>query len=253
MPENHDQVILIRAHRLDPGLVAAMLRYAGVAGHDLFVLYDNDRRDFEPFGLDPLLMTAADLKMSDLLYTPGSPHFGIWKNGDYALYHAASHLKRTYKYYWMIEYDVFLNFDDLNEFFDVFRACDDDFIAPYCGPKPPEWLWSGNMSWITDTVYGCFFPVVRLSAPALHHCRLARLYYGYKFRELGLRGASWPHCEAFVPTQLVQAGFAVSDINNHGRIFCDIEWFHARTEAAYSLADPIFRQPDQKLYHPVYA
>jgi hypothetical protein len=252
MPDAHDHVILLRAHRLTPSLTVALSRYAAIDGHDVVVLYDNDRGDFAPFGLSALLMTSEDFRQTDLPYTKGNQHFGLWKNGDYALYHAAAHLPKPYKFYWLIEYDVYINYADLNAFFSIFHHRTEDFIAPYFGPKPAAWMWSSQMRWLSEHVYGCFFPLLRISAPALHHCHMARLYYGCKLKELGLRGSSWPHCEAFVPTQLAKSGFSARDINEYGHVFCDTSWFHARTAEALRLDSLIFTKPDQRLYHPVY-
>lgn len=253
MAAPNEHVLLIRAHRLSGALIQAMARYATVAGHDAFLLYDNDRHDFSPCGLNALLATSDDLLRSGLLYKPGNRHLGLWKNGDYAFYQALWHLPRPYRYYWLIEYDVHINFADLNDFFGLFLNRDEDCLAPYCGEKPASWMWFQSMRWLSETVYGCFFPVLRLSRTALHHCRLGRLYAGYKFRELGLRGDSWPHCEAFVPTLLAQAGFRLGDLNAvAGRTLCDPAWFHARREEAWPLSDPRLAQPDDRLYHPVY-
>lgn len=252
MAPPNETVLFLRAHRHTPALAAAFARYADLPGHDVFVVYDNDRGDYASFGLPALCQRAEDFPRAGLPYVKGNTHFGIWKNGDYALYLAAAALPRRYRYYWLIEYDVYVNFDPLADFFALFAGSDADCLAPYCGPKPPEWLWANNLDWIAPEVYGCFFPVLRLSAPALAHCRLARQYYGYKLRELGLRGPSWPHCEAFVPTVLAQAGFRLRDLNDFGLPLCDTAWFHARTADARDLTDPLFRQPDRKLYHPVY-
>lgn len=252
MAYSSDTVILLRAHRHTPRLAESFARYANLPGHDAYVVYDNDRDDFAPFPLPALCLRSEEFTRSGLPYVKGNTHFGIWKNGDYALYVAAERLARRYRYYWLIEYDVWINFEPLAAFFDLFAHEDVDLIAPYCGPRPPEWVWANNMEWLASEVYGCFFPVLRVSVPALAHCRLARLYHGYRLRELGLRGPSWPHCEAFVPTVLAKAGFRLRDINAFGLQLCDTAWFHARTDAALSLESPVLRQPDQRLYHPVY-
>lgn len=252
MSHSNETVIFLRTHRHTPRLAAGFARFAGLPGHDVFVLYDNDRDDFVPFGLPALCQRAEDFTRVGLPYIKGNAHFGLWKNGDYALYLAASTLERRYRFYWMIEYDVCINFEPLADFFALFAEAAADCIAPYCGPRPPEWIWANNMDWVSPAIYGCFFPILRLSAPALAHCRLARLYYGYKLRELGLRGPSWPHCEAFVPTVLAKAGFALRDINDFGPMLCDTAWFHARAADALFCDSPRLAQPDRRLYHPVY-
>jgi hypothetical protein len=252
MSQNNDCVVLIRAHRLSDQLMAALKRYDSIGVHDVYILYDNDRQDFVPFGIPAILMTSDALSETELLYAPGNMHFGLWKNGDYALYYAMLKLPKVYKYYWMIEYDVHINYRNLNDFFQHFASSETDFIAPYLSRRNASWMWAPHADWLFPAIYGCLFPIVRISAKALHHCYTARLYHGYKLKAHGLRGRNWPHCEAFVPSQLAQSCFSIRDLNEPEQRFCDLTWFHVEPNRAYHLDNEIFTHPDNRLYHPVY-
>ena len=91
----------------------------------------------------------------------------MWRCGDYILYHALA-LGRGYARYWLIEYDMALNFADPLDFFRFFDArAGEDYLAACLKVADKPWHWRARAARRFPVVYSSLFPLVRLAAGAL--------------------------------------------------------------------------------------
>lgn len=137
------------------------------------------------------------------------PRLG-WRCGDYC-YYAARIAFPEISHFWLVEYDVLFSFENSSEFFSRYSGMPEvDFLAARVGEAEKDWAWTEMMNAVDGPIYRSFFPVTRMSAPAIDHC--------YKKRRVDFDSNSipferWPNDEVFVPTNLVRRGFTVKDLN----------------------------------------
>ncbi|MDE2027464.1 MAG: hypothetical protein KGJ11_02845, partial [Candidatus Omnitrophica bacterium] len=128
---------------------------------------------------------------------------GLHFHMDYALLHFY-HKHPSYKYYWVLEYDVRFN-GNWRDFFTAFEDNQADLLSTFVRHRrdDPRWIWwdRHNLDVPDDQLLAIFCPVVRFSRRALdvlHEKHLTGLY-GY--------------CEVVIPTIVSQAGLKVEDIS----------------------------------------
>lgn len=241
-------LLVLRTHEGGAALEAALAPYRGLRGLDLAVAMD------ERSGPVAVPAGVAKVSLSDAAAAAaGLPVLPKWtyRCGDYALYLVRRALA-GYDRYWMIEPDVRINAGSAQDFFDLYAAAEQDFLATEVGPRQAGWSHHRTMARFRPEVHGCLFPLVRLSGAALDHlqARRAALYPEWQAaNEAGPR-LRWPNDESFVATELAHAGFAMADLNDFGRRVHGAGWgfrypVHARAA--------LFETPDGMIYHPVEA
>ena len=169
----------------------------------------------------------------------------MWYCSDYPFYIIKNYLPE-YDFYWSIEYDVFCNGNSYRIFLDKYESDSDLIVSDYRNLNNEfDWHWQYNSDWIyADTPkFGCFFPVVRLSAKAIDFLYNKRIEQGEFYKRFETKvGAYWPFCELFVPTELSNNGFKIQNLDTENLRFAPV----------YNLSvERIFEDPDFKLYHPV--
>ena len=106
-----------------------------------------------------------------------------WRCGDYFAICTARRYP-DYHYYFMIEPDVVLNFQDRTAFFDKLESYNHDFIAYGYGDRKMNWNHYHSVSDIYEKVFGCLFPITRFSKEAITHIHDARIEYDAYWRQL---------------------------------------------------------------------
>ena len=132
-----------------------------------------------------------------------------WRCGDYA-YYVTRAARPDYDFYWLTEPDVLINTGDLAATFAALNAGTADLLAPRLYERDARWEWSRTMRGRYETVYGCIFPITRLSGRAIDHLHAARR--AALVEESRAAFSSWPNDEVFVATEAMNNSFACKDI-----------------------------------------
>lgn len=162
-------------------------------------------------------MTALEL------FTDCSDLF--WRCGDYVFYNAYQKLQ-DYAFFWVIEPDIYLNFSNLNDFFNFFeKDIETDFLSLVFDEANPSWGSNfENMNRFSETVYRCYYSLMRLSNRSIKfllHKRqsLTKKHFTREANKEPLSESFYPNDESFTATTLVQNGFRVRDMNDYGKNF----------------------------------
>ena len=90
-----------------------------------------------------------------------------WKCGDYLLYLVAERLD-DFDFLWIVEDDVFVAKSDRAAFFQELDGLDQsDLLGTYVEAAPAGWFWIPMVSTLYQDIRRCFFPLVRVSRPAI--------------------------------------------------------------------------------------
>lgn len=240
----NDTALLLRVHYWDDVLAAFATSLRERLPYDLYILADATQ------GAVPQLPHPTFGLTKDFPARHGLldqfPQV-TWRCGDYFLYLARERLP-GYRFYWMLEHDVRLNFTNPGEVFTTFDQSDADLIACHFNPADPSWDWGRTMVG-PDPIHRCAYSLVRLSATAIDALLAARQGLAQRFIYEGRDQTSWPNDEAFTATTLQAKGFACRDINSFGRSLYD------ETSFSFWRPEPLSRlngqPPDNKIHHPV--
>ncbi|MBR3458776.1 MAG: hypothetical protein IKH16_11595 [Selenomonadaceae bacterium] len=252
-------VLILATHILNEGILSEYQKMKNTPGVDAVLMIDNNSKKFENkekiesqtfFGVEAKCF-FFDITVHEELGRPYFPadrdHFGdiMWYNGDYRFYYFR-HYFPDYDYYWMMEYDVYLNSstNSYAPFLDKYKKDTSDFLGPPLGMRKlgSDWFASQKADWIyKGQVYFTIFAVIRLSAKAIDFLQKRRMEHVDAYRAAS--GAKqWIFVEAFVLTELKNNGFSFGT-----------------TKEPHVLYDPpidfneqrIFEKRDDFLYHPV--
>ena len=141
-----------------------------------------------------------------------------WLCGDY-FYYIAFHELPGYDYYWLCEPDVYFSFTESKNFFQKFENNSADLLAPQAEKKDKKWFWFKNAAIMSNNVYGCLFPITRLSKDALRHLHGERQELTTVFQQKKMAFAAWPNDESFVCTTLQRDGFDCQNLNQVCKFF----------------------------------
>ncbi len=135
-----------------------------------------------------------------------------WLCGDYFYYVLQRAIEADT--YWLIEPDVRFTYSDLGGFFRRFESCELDFVAPFFSERSPSWKWHEKARTFSPTgkIYGCAFPITRLTARAVKLLFAARQELSANFQEHGLSCKDYPNDESFVATTVVRQGLSYGDM-----------------------------------------
>ncbi len=233
-------LILIRTHFVDDRIAEMARRLAAGGAYDVLLAIDETAGPVETRGLPKLSMTLDSCVRLGLAVAFDKP---LWRCGDYAFYHALA-LGRAYRRYWLIEYDVAVNFADPLDFFRLFdERASEDYLAACLKVADKGWHWRERAARRFPVVYSALFPVVRLSAGAVE-----RLLERRRFEAKNLRDADahWPNDESFVASAANDIGLTAADFNAYG------EFYSEATFAPHLLRHlSELPEPDNMLYHAV--
>jgi hypothetical protein len=237
-----NDLLIVRTHRADKASLDAFDRYRSVGNFDVTFCCDEREREVDTGGRAKIGFSDATLAGLGLF---PHPHSG-WRCGDYFYYVARKNFGQ-YRYYWMIEPDVWIHTQDLDAFFAQFRDNQSDLLATKFGPRDWKWGWYGTVSPHYKQVYGCVFPISRLSGAAIDFCFNARKTATASMVPEDFR--SWPNDEAFVANELVNAGFHCEDLNAPERTVYNLKTF--ANAALFDDRVLFSSEPDGLIYHPV--
>ncbi|MEI6097881.1 MAG: hypothetical protein WCS20_06195 [Alphaproteobacteria bacterium] len=212
----------------------------------------------KPFSMpNPELALRHDLQYFGSIGLPIYPNEQrtLWYNGDYPLYHFLENCDADY--FIMVENDTFLSGVNLDDLSRLAIESDVEFMAArvmdrteggwdYHASNQRRWLSAEFGVENNARIFQSFFPFVFVSRRAVQHLKSRRLEMAKKLTEAGFN-AKWPHAEAFVPTELVRAGFKIADI-------CDISPgpIHLTLNIAFSVQEAQMNS-ELRFIHPVLA
>jgi hypothetical protein len=234
--------VLLRTHVFDAPTKEFLSRLQSESGHLATCVFDETKSvEFEK--LQHLSVTRDFCRANSLHF---QEDIG-WRCGDYALYVARNAFPDT-RYFWLIEYDVRIAAANFTDFFRLFVPYEEiDFIAPALSRRFGDWRWHAPMARCRRAVYGCLFPIIRISAAAIDHLYGARRQASMS--KSSVYDSEWPNDEGFVSTELVNAGYRCRDLNSFGRRF------YTRGTFSYwrphQGADFDTGRSDGMVYHPV--
>ena len=239
-------LILIRTHFVDDRIAEMARALAAGGAYDVMLAVDETAGPIDTRGLPKLSMTLDSCVRLGLAVGFAKP---LWRCGDYAFYHALA-LGRAYRRYWLVEYDVVVNFADPLDFFRFFDdRAGEDYLAACLKVADKDWHWRERAARRFPVVYSALFPVVRLSAAAAERLRERRRFEAERLRDADLDvDANWPNDESFVASAAHDLGLSAADFNAYG------EFYSEATFAPHLLRHRSqLPAPDNKIHHAVRA
>jgi hypothetical protein len=205
--------VMVRSHFINDR-VLELLRHLdkGRRGFDLFLTFDETNG--KPEAALPNLLPHSARRCSEIGLTQKQDRL-LWWCGDFPFYFALLDIP-NYQFYVMVEYDVYLTDQDatlLNAFAETLvsekQGRVDGVVTRLRRERPQQEhrLYASAFAQFAIT-YSSFFPFVALSKPAAHY-----LYAQRKLEAL-LRPEAAVHCEAFLPSHLLAAGFKCADLDS---------------------------------------
>lgn len=239
-----DTLLILRVHEFDAHVEQVYRKLVSSLELDVCVVADETRGKVHvPEGVRTCVMSVASLDALGVAI----PERAGWVCGDYAIY-TAMLANPPYDFYWMLEPDVFINFEDAGEFFGWFeRNRDVDLIAAAYGPAHRNWPWTRTVEAFSSPVYACLFPVVRLSRKAAAFLLGARQQLAQRRPDLTLM--NYPNDEVFCATVLTNSGHVCHGLNAFGREMISADVFgHTRVFPFHHMERA---GADGMVYHPV--
>lgn len=240
-----DSAVIIRTHFFDDDVHELAKRFALETNFDVIFVVDETNNTVRiPKEFKKLRFDRASLRQTGLF----APHNVGWRCGDYFFY-VASTACPQYKYFWLIEPDVLINTHDLGEFFAPFNAVTDDLLAPALGPRESYWMWFNTIAQFVPKVYGCVFPILRLSKAAIDSLFEKRRHISATHAFDDGRD-KFPNDEAHVASFLMNdSRFKCRDLNEIRRVYNNPKTLNV--ELPFSKTLLLQTGPDDQIYHPV--
>ena len=235
-----DTLFLIRAKEFD--LLAQMLAKRLVESGNVHVVIVVDERenisDTTPF--DKISLTEEAVSKIGM---SGLPKNWGWFCGDICYYLAAAHFP-NYKYYTLIESDVYLTAVGAKQLLSAFEKCQVDGIAAQLAPKqkPPKYS-NGLAALDLDPAWGCIFPLSRVSSRLLFEMQTLREEALIKFPEGKLND------EAILVGAAQRGGFSVTQLEDLLPTCVSKETFD--TNPPHLFEAVVEDKLDTRIYHPV--
>ncbi|MDS9468584.1 hypothetical protein RGQ15_13525 [Paracoccus sp. MBLB3053] len=189
----------------------AAQQYAAQFPGDIFFVvdaYSDPDQELQLVEGNTLLAGGKFLAKCGLTYFPKVG----WQCGDFAYYAARSALP-NYDYYWMIEPDVRITYNDDGGFFRLFEATTADYLGSNFGRRPPSWGWHKSVARsVNGNVYGATFPISRSSARLLDFLTLRRAEYCQEYKYNPSDPKEFANDEAFFASFAVFGGFKCESV-----------------------------------------
>lgn len=207
-PWRSSAVLLFRTHQFDAPTREFCEQLQRESGLELVCVVDESRGVLDVGGLPKISVSKPALQALGL----HCPHGFQWRCGDYGLYLAAQAYPEV-RHFWIVEYDVRIRRPGpLSDFFSGFADDVSDLIAPYFGERRLDWWWYPTMTSGAKPVFGCLFPMLRVSA------QLARAGLEGR-RRIGkspIYRLFWPNDESFLATEAMRRGLLCRDLSGPG-------------------------------------
>lgn len=256
-------LLVLATHFIDENIISEFRKIKNTPNVDAVLAIDNTnpKIEFQSRVENKIFFDTTckcfffDSKLNDEMQLPQFTYFKnwiyknfgdiMWNNSDYRFYYLKKFFP-NYDYYWLLDYDVFCNAENYAGFLEKFSDNTADLLINKLRTEENngKWEWCHHLKWIykTPEIYAGFFAVVRLSARAIDFLYKKRLEHKKIFQNTAENLKRWPGSEAFVPTELMNAGFVCENLNaEHLNYKPDI----------YLNDERIFLNPDDNLYHPV--
>lgn len=150
---------------------------------DIFFIFDECKNKVNSPSLYNKLSWDLEFLEQESLLNYNHFNRGIgWLCGDYFYYTFRKYVFADY--YWLIEPDVLLSFDNLSDFFECFETidCDGIFCNTYTLPNNDYWYKSAHLI-NPDNPRACTFPLNRLSGKAIDICKEERIKISKMYKE----------------------------------------------------------------------
>jgi hypothetical protein len=216
-------LVVLRTHRADSMAHQHARELAWQAGMDFCIALDETCQ--EPVTGDIIPVGQSIFRRLGLFCQGGNE---TWKCGDYTLY-AVRRARPHYRYYWLIEHDVRLDFAAPFNLFRHFSHLDADWLGMDIRRADPEWHWTMPAARWFPEPWRCLFSLLRASGVALDSLYEQRCEHSYIAGvELARRDGIfsegdldvfWPNDEAFVMGAVRRAGLSCLDMNGTGHTF----------------------------------
>jgi hypothetical protein len=180
--------------------------------------------------------------LDDRLYKLKAVPDWKWRCGDYAFYILYDYIKH-YRYCWLIEHDVLINFASAASFFDKYNNRHYDLIAAHYALANPSWSWHSRMRRYSERVYQSLFPVVRIATSKIPLLQEMRETMSLD----DVADLDFPNDESFVATALTSNGCLCHDLNFDDAQVYTTESFSLLPKGFVPLRNKI---RDNLLYHP---
>ena len=234
-------MILFRTHVFDRHAQAFYRKLRSESGFKVVLLLDESNTKMEMDGIEKISITREAIAKLKLHCPAGFQ----WRCGDYGLYLAQEAYPNT-KHFWLVEYDVRIHTENsLDTFFKAFDSDPADLIAPYFCERTADWWWFASMASNRKPVYGCLFPMVRISSKAIKVGLIERRLLSKRM----LYRLFWPNDEAFIASVAWRGGLICRDLNDRQKQYYTSQTFSF--ENALSGEALSRSAPDGLIYHPV--
>ena len=254
----NDTLMILGTHFIDENVISEYKKMRDTPNVDCLLAVNNEayKADFKNHVENRIFFDVSvrcfffDSKVHDELELPhfvnsGMQNFGnmMWSLADYRFYYVKKFFP-NYKYYWFVDYDVFCNATDYSIFLKKFNNNSSDLLITHLRHEQKEtstWCWMQGIDWAYKDceVYGSLFSVERLSDRAIDFLYQRRLEHKKIFPQKNPQNR-WIFCELFVPTELMNNGFACENIDEPNI-----------TGTWYLNDSRFFLKQDGKLYHPI--
>lgn len=209
--------VLFRTHKWDAFIARQFARaQQSVGAGDLYVVANNT--DGGCAGIEGVpLVTFTESDIEALGYARGvSAYDMLWFNVDYPLYHFAAQ-KPDYDYYVLFEYDVIVN-ANLDQVIQSVAERGTDFVGLSENLPFSEWRYKSTCRGVyaDADVQKMLFPLGIVSRRAVDYLSMRRMQLTKRLHSGEIR--AWPHCEAFVPTELSLGGFQIDELSVYGGV-----------------------------------
>jgi hypothetical protein len=211
---NPRYAVLFRTHVWDKFIDRQYGRLCDQIGNgDVFVVANNTSGTCNPPD-DLPLVSFCEGDIVDLGYAKGGSGEMLWYNVDYALYYFAK-LKPDYDYYVLFEYDVVVTVP-LDEVIAAVHASGIDLVGLSTSDPISEWWFRSSCLEVykEEELRKMLLPLGIFSSNAVRHLSRRRLELSGDLRSGQLQ--TWPHCEAFIPTELARAGYVIEELSRFG-------------------------------------
>ena len=251
-----NSVVMLRCHDIKPNTLECIRLMFQQSPHDVYVVFD--ATDKEPFhDTYPVWnFSVEDYRSSgypaptpeqlrDLPTPPRNPCIlPIYYNPEIANIMFGKRFP-DYQYYWYIEYDVFFN-GQWQDFFELFRNSDEDFLGAYLRQYPFKW-WNAKIETHLpldipqDCIFRFFGCIARFSAQLL-----AVLDSEYSAGHIG-------YYELAVPSLCANNGLKLGDLNADERnVYTPLTLGGESLKFAWSrLGQKWIDQHNNMLFHPI--
>ncbi|MBC7800449.1 MAG: hypothetical protein H7Z10_07495 [Gemmatimonadaceae bacterium] len=184
-----------------------------VSDGDIYVVANNTSgRCLVPSSLPAVVFTEADLEGMGL--ARGVDDSMVWYNVDYPLYHFVK-IRPNNDYIMIFEYYAVVN-TSVDDLIAAVHRNKTDLVGLTKGVTSGAWMWQpscGELYQAKD-IRKHLLPIAVFSRRAVTYLFERRLIVSEMLRQKQI--SRWPHCEAFIPTELALGGYKIEELAEFG-------------------------------------